>query len=444
MNSAAFFTVALGTTVDLFYRRRLLESGHQVPAKGPVLLVANHPNAMIDPMIVQNTVVQQAGRRVRMLAKSTLWKMPFVSLLVKGMDSLPVYRPKDGSDPKQNAQTFEAVEAALVAGSAVLIFPEGISHDLPSVQPLKTGAARIALASYARGAEQLLIIPVGLSYADKLRFRSTAAVEVGAPIRVADFAVTTGVEEDERAAVRRLTGAITEGLHQITVNLESWEDLPVLEAIDALWRQQDPERTRRIKKLARGTSKLRQQDPAYFEDLRTRLSDYLLRLKRIGLRPQDIAEGAVAARRSPVRVGLFALRNLVAMVFAFPFAILGLVFWFIPFWTVHLIWFLWRAEQDVGATVKVLAALVLYPLYYVVALFLLSSHLGPLNLLFLALMTPGAGMMTRHFFRRRLFAVRQLLTFARKAARGQILEELVRERDAFCAEFDAVAQRVDA
>ncbi len=421
-----FFT---GAAVDVFYRRRVIAGA--VPQTGSVLLVANHPNALLDPIVVQSS----AGRRVRMLAKAPLFTMPGVSVLVKGMDCLPVYRAKDGADTKANAATFKAVEDALVAGDCVLIFPEGISHDEPSLQPLKTGAARMALQAQRAGAD-VNVVCVGLSYADKLRFRSTAAVDVGAAIAVKDF-----VGDD---AVDALTARIADGLKQVTVNLESWEDLPLLEAIDAIWRQDDPERSRRLKNLAEGTAALRQADPARHDELRTRLSDWLFRLKRLGLRPHDVAEGSVDARRDPVKLLRFLLRNFAAATFAFPVALAGAAFWFVPFWLVHLVFVLAKQEKDTGASVKVLAGLVFFPLWWVAAVAAVAVVVDPAVAAVAGVAAPGAGMTTRHFFRRRFFAAQQLATFVSLGMRGQLVADLARERDGFTREFDDVAARVEA
>ena len=444
-SALAFIT---GSAVDVFYRRRLIEG--TMPATGPVLLVANHPNGLLDPVVVQSTVLQTSGRRVRMLAKAPLFSMPGVSVLVKGLDCLPVYRSKDGADTKQNAETFRAVEDALVAGSCVLIFPEGISHDEPSVQPLKTGAARMALAAAAKGAVDVVVVPVGLSYADKLRFRSTAAVTIGAPIRVADFASVRGSDDDadeeeaERIAVKNLTAAVFGALRELTVNLESWEDLPLLEAIDAVWRQDDPERTRRLQNLAEGTAVLRAHEPERFDDLRARLSDWLFRLRKLGLRPHDVADGTVQARRDPRKLLRFLIRNVAAAVVAFPIALFGAAFWFVPFWAVHLLFVIGKPGRDVGASVKVLAGLVFFPLWFVVVVVGAAVWGGPAWAAVLAVVAPGAGMTTRHFFRRRFFAAQQLAAFVRLGLRGRLVEDLVRERDAFCQEFDRVAARVEA
>ena len=69
-----------------------------------------------------------------------------------------------------------------MSGGAITIFPEGKSHSEPQLAALKTGAARIALKALAGGAD-VTVVPVGLTYARKHRFRSEVCIEVGAPIR---------------------------------------------------------------------------------------------------------------------------------------------------------------------------------------------------------------------------------------------------------------------
>ena len=78
------------------------------------------------------------------------------------------------------------------------IFPEGISHDEASLQPLRTGAARIALEAADDGTEDVVTLAVGLVYDAKARFRSRALVRVGQPIPVAG-----GPTPTRRTAMRR-------------------------------------------------------------------------------------------------------------------------------------------------------------------------------------------------------------------------------------------------
>jgi 1-acyl-sn-glycerol-3-phosphate acyltransferase len=208
---------------------RLDVSGPPVPKKGPVLLVANHPNALLDPALV----VASANRRVRFLAKSTLFTDPRLGWLVRGGGAIPVFRRMD--DPgkvAQNEDMFRAAFEALGEGSTVGIFPEGTSHSEPSLGELKTGAARIALGAFERRGEAFPIVPIGLTLRQKERFRSRALALLGEPVEWSDLG-PRGVED--REAVRELTTRIGASLRKVTVNLETWQDAPLVEWTEAIW-----------------------------------------------------------------------------------------------------------------------------------------------------------------------------------------------------------------
>ena len=210
------FSGVCSAATRLFYRFEV--RGPAPPGMGPLLLLANHPNSLVDPALVSAA----AGRRVRFLAKAPLFAHPLVGWLVRGSGAIPVYRRQD--DPtlsRRNVEMFAAVFSALSEGAAIGIFPEGLSHSQPSLADLKTGSARIALGFAARSGRQLAVVPTGLVFRDKGRFRSQAMAVHGEPIVWTDLA-RCGDQDVE--AVRELTRRIDAGLRQVTVNLESWED----------------------------------------------------------------------------------------------------------------------------------------------------------------------------------------------------------------------------
>ena len=199
--------------VRVFYRDAEVRGAEAVPAEGPVLFVANHGNALVDPMVL----VACLPRIPRFLAKHTLWSNPAVRPLLSLAGSIPVYRAQDGGTSR-NDETFTVCFQELASGNAVALFPEGISHDEPELQPLRTGAARIALGARAQGAEPMTIAPVGLTFEEKGRFRSRLLVTVGEPIVPApDMTI------DDADAARALTQQIDDGLRDVTLNYESWE-----------------------------------------------------------------------------------------------------------------------------------------------------------------------------------------------------------------------------
>ncbi len=426
----------VGLAVDTFYRR--VHLGGTVPTEGPVLLVANHPNGLIDPAVVVNT----AGRRVRMLAKAPLFDMPGISLLVKGVGALPVYRQKDGADTAQNAATFLAVAHSLKEGDAVLIFPEGISHDEPQLQRLKTGAARMALAALEAGASNLVVVPVGLTYRDKARFRSEVATLVGPALPVTPFLErATGMEDPE--VVRALTEAIAAALADVTVNLEAWEDLPLLDAVDAIWRIGDPERATRLKRLADGVAVLRSRAPERLHAVRTRVSEWVVRLHRLGLQARDFAPGHGVASARPLHALTFAVRHLAVALLLFPVATFGALFFAAPFWATHVMFLLARPSTDVAASVKVVTSLVFFPLWQVVATLLLWAWLGLPVALAVAAIAPVCGMTTRWFFRSRLRALRDAAVFVRLLFARRLRRRLEQERDELVRAIDELAAMLD-
>ena len=208
----AAVSAAARLAARIFFREvRVEELGRLRAAPGARLVVAHHLNALVDPLLLFAAVPGPP----RFLAKSTLWRHPVVAPLVVLGDSIPVYRHQDGVDVAKNADTFRHAREILRAGGTVGLFPEGRSHSEPAPLPLKTGAARIALhAAVDDRAPALRIVPIGIRYEDKGRFRSRVAVRVGEPIDPAPEAATYASEG--RAAVRALTERIAAGLAEAT------------------------------------------------------------------------------------------------------------------------------------------------------------------------------------------------------------------------------------
>ncbi|MBM4280353.1 MAG: hypothetical protein FJ137_06190 [Deltaproteobacteria bacterium] len=224
-----------------------------VPAIGAVIFVGNHPNSLLDPILVLTT----CGRPVCFAAKEVLFRGPLRPFLVL-LGCVPVKRRQDqlagtaedspahGAPARvDNDEAFDALLALLAQGGAVGIFPEGISHTRPGLAPLKTGAARIALLARAQGTP-VQIVPVGLHYRRRDRMRSRVLVQFGAPIDVdapVDASVASPLpssavtsEEARRRAARELTATLDQALRALTINTSDFDTLRVLEGVRRLYR----------------------------------------------------------------------------------------------------------------------------------------------------------------------------------------------------------------
>lgn len=222
-----------GIALRWFYQRVDVEGLDRLPRKAPVLLVVNHPNALVDALLVGWAM----PRRIVLTAKSTLFTNPALARFLTWVGVVPLVRSNDvhGTaaqtiDPTRNARSFDALRSVLRGGGAVVIFPEGISHDNPSLAPLRTGAARIALeARNEGGVHGLQIVPVGLTFERKQTPRTRVLVQVGEPIIVDRWAVTGD------NAVSALTEEIDGRLRTVTQNYESVDDASRAAALSALF-----------------------------------------------------------------------------------------------------------------------------------------------------------------------------------------------------------------
>ena len=309
--------------VHAYYRVERI--GEELPT-GALLLVANHPNTLIDPAVIQTS----AGRRVRFLAKSTLFAWHPLSPLIRRSGAIPVYRKMDpGVDTSRNVEMFAAVAASLASGEAICLFPEGTSHARGKLEPLRTGAARMVLNSCAAG-HPVTIVPVGLNFDALARFRSRVTTVFGRPLEYGDLAARYA--GDEMAAVRELTDRIEQRLKHLMVEAEPRHDLPIVERIDRLYAaargasRDARERLGRRRLIAAGMAKLRERDPARLAEIMTQVEDHLAGLARFGLRERDLEQRIPAAD-----VVRFALREGLLALLLGPVALASVVLFAVPY-----------------------------------------------------------------------------------------------------------------
>jgi 1-acyl-sn-glycerol-3-phosphate acyltransferase len=393
---------------------RLTIAGDQVPAACPVLLVANHPNSLVDPIVV----CAAAGRPVRFLAKAPLFTDPKTAWMMRAVGAIPVYRRSD--DPTlmdRNLDTFRAVYTELARGAAVGIFPEGKSHSEPSLSTLRTGAARIVLGTLAAQGVTVSIVPVGLLFRQKDVFRSEALAVVGAPVPWAEMA-GGGVEDQN--AVRQITERIDAALRQVTLNLERWEDRPLVEGTVRIWeaewggRGDAVSRVERLEVTTRILADLRRQPAHEWSCLVRDVRAHLRRLARLRLTP------AALSYPSDVRTGVAwaARRFHLAMPPSLALAIAGLLLFLVPYQVTGAIVSRLRLQVDTRSTWNLLLGLAIYAVW--VALLALAAALwrGPLAAALVVIGGPVigiAGLVVRERWRGAWIDARRFFTLRSRA-----------------------------
>jgi 1-acyl-sn-glycerol-3-phosphate acyltransferase len=178
-----------GISLHWFYREIRIVGKEKIPTRGPLLIAANHQNALVDSLIAGWVT----PRRITMTAKATLTDNPLIAALFKIVGVVPLRRTSDEPrnsvglplDRSRNVGAFREILRILEKDGAVLIFPEGKSHNEAGLEPLRTGLARLALqARDEQSIKGVRILPVGLTFEYKAAPGSIVGVQVGDAIEM--------------------------------------------------------------------------------------------------------------------------------------------------------------------------------------------------------------------------------------------------------------------
>jgi len=433
-----FLRHLFGIAFRIFFARIHVRHPERIPLLGPVILASNHPNDLIDPLLL-GTI---CPRRISFVAKSTLFSFGPLGPIFRRFGVIPIYRRQD-TDPEaveemteKNKFAFEACREILAAKGVIAMFPEGVSHRDPQVKQLKTGTARIALESESASDFNLgaVILPVGLTFSRWNRFRSEVLVRIGRPIPVGPY--RDGFSRDPQEAARRLTADIDRALHALTVHTEEIELARLARQIHEVFhhRLAVPRDLASPlygeKEILEGIHYFQRTDPQWFSCFREQMEQYHHRLRALGLRDRVLARRS--SRWFPISL---LLKTLVAALIGLPLAFFGVLNNYLPYRLPTLIA---RRMQDLDAdgTIKFLTAALLFPIFYATQTLGIGVILGPRSALLYLVLLPPTGLFAYHYWIW-LRRVRNSFFFALLHwTRRGLLQELRVERERLISEME--------
>ena len=425
----------------IYFQRIEVTGIEHVPANSPVIFVLNHPNALVDPVFL----LCLAPRRVSFLAKAPLFRMPVIGYLVKALDSLPVYRRQDeGEDVSKNEETFVAARKLLARGGTIGICPEGVSHDEPGLRPIKTGAARISLAAISTGeVSSLKIIPAGLYYTSKTSFRSDALLYFGNPIEVAPVQL----EPDgtpPRDAVRLLSSRIEKALREVILDAKHEEDLQTTARAERIFSSAAPDDSneslrdelRLQQRFIKAYSVVQRLQPERLRRLELRMIRFEEELNQAGVDPDELSPPG-----STLKVFAAIVRRSLLFLLMLGPAAIGTVAHY-PAYKLggFLATRIYRDSEDVISTVKIISAMLLFPLTWIVLAVIGYVYFGWLAAVQALLVIPFTGYVAMVFFEeldKSIAGVRVLMFFL---VRRRFFVRLLAERKAIRNEIIALGK----
>ncbi len=352
-------TVFLRRLLRFFFHRIEVAGVDNVPRDRGGVLIAWHPNGLLDPGLI----LAHFPRRVVFGARHGLLHWPLLGWFLRKIGTVPIYRPQDLGGPRDeearraaNRRSLDALASEVAAGSFAALFPEGDSHDEPHLLDLRPGAARLLLRAREltpEGAPPPVLLPVGLHYDRKNLFGSTALVEFHPPVDLPDELIEPSAPEavdavdapDEAGAVdavdaglRARVGGLTRLIRTVLVEVvqatESWETHHLMHRLRKLMRAEraaragarpgPPSLRERVLGLARvwhGYLTCRASRPEETARLEARVRRYHAVLEGLGLHDHELDVEADLV--SPWRLAVLLAQAVVVYLLLPPLLVLG-------------------------------------------------------------------------------------------------------------------------
>jgi len=190
-----------------------------------------------------------------------------------------------------NTKLEEESFRAFQEGRVIVVFPEGTSHSEAHLLALKDGVSWTKFEIFDRtdGKMDIPVVPCGISYITKHKWRSQVVVHYGAPVilgkeRLAEY------RQDPKKAVKQFTGELQNILYSLTVNAPDWETMKLLQIARRIYMSNTEYNVAEYVEVLRRFSVVHDKlkDTAAVQELKTDLQVYHDKLHHLHLRDAHV------------------------------------------------------------------------------------------------------------------------------------------------------------
>lgn len=323
-------------SLNIFFRRIDVIGLENVPESGPVIFVANHPSALIDPLIVAISL----KHKIHFLAGSNWFGKGFKARFLKNqLNMIPVHRPwlSNGKEVS-NDEMFEECYRSLSDQKCIILFPEASSTTVSKIRELKTGAARIKIGfeEYTNHTRTVPIIPIGLSYSNAHEFQSRVVVKIGETVEFDPLVNTENLADFYRAQ----TDKIQEGLKQSIIHIDNTKNEDLVKNICRLYvashRSEngvplnDQRRNFEFdQSVASAVTHFEETNPEGYTEMSTRIQAYFDFINEIGI-SDDLFEESKRSKSFFLKWVFIVLGSFIALpsllIFFLPYQVTKIIF----------------------------------------------------------------------------------------------------------------------
>lgn len=351
----------IGIGIRFYYREIKVRNKEFLRHDGPLIIIANHPNTMMDAWIIAQCISQP----IYFMAKGTFFNTPLKRRILNSLGMIPINRPIDNKTAGvDNTASFEACYKVLEEGKTLVVFPEGNSMMERQLRELKSGTARIALEVEQRNAGKLnlKVIPIGIFYSQGEKFRSSVMLTVEQGLFVDDL--LDEYAENQSAASKKLTSRFRQHLERVLVTTDSLEQEKLIDDVydivkDDKSKASVESRVTYLKQISDRIEEIQLLKPYLIEEIQTLVNQIQWQTEKLKIR-QDFLN-------KRFKLSSYTLQLLFSVIYAvvgFPVFIFGLIHSIVPFKGTDLLMPKLIKNVEYYAPIAVLLGLVLYPLNY--------------------------------------------------------------------------------
>lgn len=371
-----FIQILIKIGMRLYYSEVKVKNRHLLEHDGPMIIIANHPNTLVDAWLLGNVCKQP----IYFMTKGTFFNNPVKMWFLRSLNLVPINRATEAKTRGvSNEASFEECYKLLESGKALVIFPEGNSFMERQLRQLKSGTARIALEAERRngGKLNLKVVPVGLIYLQAEKFRSSILVNVGegggVTHHLAEF------EQSNAPAAKKLTDEFRQQLEKVLVTTQSKDQEMLIHEL-----------TEALSSRYRGTESGVEKEVDLLKNVRDRIEllhliepwkieEIQLLLRNINWRVEKLKIKADFLDRK-FRSAMFIrqmISSILVLIIGFPIFIFGFIHNVLPYKITDLVMPRLVKNVEYYAPVAILFGLILYPLNYFGFLVLVGHLLDP-------------------------------------------------------------------
>lgn len=350
-----FLQLTVWITYAIYFRRKVFLNAERLKEKGPLLVISNHPNTLMDPLMALYKMPQICS----LLVNYSLFKNPITNFILSNLYCIPIQRISDVPEgkPLQNDDAFKKCDEHLLNNGNIYIAVEGTSYPERHIRELKTGMARIAFSAENKTNFELdlRILPIVLTYFEPLKFRKDVVVEVGEPISVDTW--RERYAENPRKAISEFTDSIEGVMRNMTIHCKNREEDEFLKKLEAILQSENPLDTlqhyHRSKNLLAHLHQWENTNAIQYQEFTLKVNTYFKSLKALKANDTNLEN---VKKEIPLSIS--------TLLIMFPLFLIGFINNFIPAWLSNQMIHWLKIDKAYDTTIRYVAGLVFFPILW--------------------------------------------------------------------------------